>query len=228
MRGQCKAIVGGFSAVILTLGLALCGCVTTHDLNRPLLGDEAQSVRQKFAGGEGIVKLHNGREVYGHVLDVEADTLRFSDEERKSEMVIPFSDIQTITAISQSRPLGFLAGVLVGGTIGAVLGGSGEPSQFISRGTGAAAGGIFGAVIGGLVGAGFDRDEKFVVCSPGAETLVIKVDRVLEQDATSIKIRFGDKDYTLPKSDCQLQDLPDGLYLKGPRTLFRKFGLPVP
>jgi hypothetical protein len=174
------------------------------------------------------VKLHDGREVYGHVLDVEADTLRISDEERKSEMVIPLSDIQEITVINQSRPLGFLTGVLVGGTIGAVLGGSGEPSPFVGRGLGAAVGGIAGAVIGALVGAGFDTDEKFVVRSPGAETLLIKVDRVLEQDATSIKVRFGDKDYTLPKSDCQLQDLPDGLYLKGPRTLFRKFGLPVP
>jgi hypothetical protein len=219
--------------------LMLAGCVHTKEIRYWELESFQEEMVESMTGEEVKVNLRSGETVQGEALTLTADTLWLHLAQSDSTLHLSMGEVKSIeTSPTAAGPiLGVLAGGAVGAGIGALIGDAMDSRQS-SRGFGPSAaevvammGGVVGVVTGVIVGANATSGQRFVLPEGGTpatrpqeaiptEYVRVIVNRILEETETSITIRRGDRNVTLPKSEIRITRTKDGIEIKLPRELW--------
>jgi hypothetical protein len=204
-------------------GAVFLGCAHTHNVDSAFSWPEVQTDLPELEGKEVIVLLENGKQAHGYAQALKGDTLRLTDINLIGQAAIPYVDIHAIAVLNPGGGTAAFVGVVVGGIIGVVIGAQEpytESSPFF--------GGLIGAIAGGAIATlVFPVKDTYIFQHQQADTLLVQVDRVLIEDHQQIKVRIGGQKHVLLKPECELLRTPAGVYVKGPRVMFIKLGVPV-
>jgi len=138
--------------------LCLCGCYTTHTVERastPVWGPEAVD---RYAGKEVEVFLRDGRVCEGEILRLDMQHIVQRDRTRGADTSIAMEEVLRIDGGSNTgwTVLGLVGGALTGGLVGTALGMNDpivpEDPTGITAIPSVANGAMTGALIGGIAG----------------------------------------------------------------------------
>jgi hypothetical protein len=224
-----------FSFAPLWIGVALCGCAHTHNFSTTPTQAEVRTTLRGIEGKDVGVTLRSGVQAYGEVKALDPDTLRLSTGDRPTEMGIPCLDIQKITVFNHGNAVATGAGIALGAItafklaeyvathdvpIGLLSEIPGPLVIPVTLGLGAAVGGTIASLL-------FPASDTYIYQFSRPDTVLLLVDRVLEDGEKSIRVRIRHQSYTLPKAQCEVLMQPDRVYLKASRTAFRKARIPI-
>jgi hypothetical protein len=220
------------SLIILCSGGPICGCAHTQNIDAPFSWRKAQAILPDLVGREVRVVLENGNEAEGYVRALEGGTLWVTADITGVKTAVAYPAIQKITVFNDDNTLATILCGLVGGAVGAKIvhdnnpegaGGWGDlsvPATVLS--------GVVGAVLGsGTVSFFFPVRDTYVFRTSPSETLLVRVDKLIEEGATGINVRIGEREYLLPRLECGVIRFPGAVYVKGPQAMFLKLGVPV-
>ncbi len=190
----------------------LAGCSSTHQLTDGPGREEIAEAAGDLKGKEAEILLEDWERVEGQVIDLRADSLVFRGRQADRLRVVPLGSVREITIRSGLAGFARGAGIgfLVGGSLGVAVGfASGDDKEgFIRFSAGekaAGAGlllGLLGGVIGGATGAAQGAEETYVFREhppAGKEYVVIQVENILEETATSVRILYQGREILLPR-----------------------------
>jgi hypothetical protein len=220
------------SLTILCSGGPFCGCAHTHNIDSAFSWPKAQATMPQLQGREVRVVLGNGNEAEGYVRALEGDTLRVAADMTGVKTAVAYPEIEKITVFNDDNTLATIVGGIVGGAVGAKIFHDNNPEGAGGWGDLSVPATVLGGVVGALAGSVtvsvfFPVRDTYVFRTSPSETLLVRVDKLIEESATGINVRIGGREYLLPKSECTLLRNPGGVYVKGPRAMFTRLGVPV-
>ena len=234
-RTQARPVA--YFLAVLCVGALLCGCAHTQNIDAPFSWPKAQAILPDLVGREVRVVLENGNQAEGYVRTLGGDTLWVAADITGAKTAVAYPEIQKITLFNEDNTLATIVGGIVGGAVGAKIGHDNNPEGaggLVDLSVPATVlSGVVGAIAGTVTVSVFFpvRDTYVFRTSPSAtlpETLLVRVDKLIEEGDTGINVRIGEREYLLPKSECSLLRYPGGVYVKGPRAMFTRLGVPVP
>lgn len=144
----------------------VCSCSHVHHLDA-MSDEETKFFEERATKKSFSVQMHDERVFDGTGLVVETDTIAWNDSESGKPIQVAADQVQQIVFVSKSAGFGngFLIGLIIGASVGGILGYAGgedcgdHPDFFcISRGGGAFLGavliGVPAGIVGGLIGVG--------------------------------------------------------------------------
>jgi hypothetical protein len=222
--------------LIVLIPLIATGCSSSYDVS-----DYAQ-INEKALDQSVTVAASEWGKIRGTDLFVRADSTTFLESATEKRIVIATSSVKSV-AINSTRE-GAVDGLIAGAIIGAPLG-----ALFSAYATGMGGGGFdVGALVGPIVGAaalgagigaliGHTDRYNFGLPVLGADslnlspddTLIVRVDEILDEKAASFIGRIGDHEYRFDKAEATYswKRTADGVAItvKGTRGMFRRVGV---
>jgi hypothetical protein len=224
-----------FLFALLTPGAFFCGCAHTHDLSTAPPSAKVRTMLRGIEGKDVGVALRSGVQAYGEVKALESDTLRLSTGDRLTVVDIPSHDIQKITVFNHGNAAATGAGIVIG-VITAF-----KVVEYVANNDVSidwlheipaplvipVACGL-GALLGGTIASQlFPVSDTYIFLSSRPDTVLLLVDRLLEDGDKSIRVRIRNQSFTLPTKECEVVRRPDAVYVKASRGVFRKARIPI-
>lgn len=220
------------------IGAISCGCANTHNVDSAFSRPEALATMSHLQGREVRVLMENGNEAEGYVWALEGDTLWVASDITGVKTAVVYPEVHTITVFNVDNARATMVGGIVGGAVGVKIYHDNSPEGSVGRWGDLSVPatilgvGVVGAIVGSVTVSLFFpvRDTYIFRTSPSAtvqETLLVRVDQVIEEGPTGIIVRIGEREYLLPRSECTLTRNTGGVYVKGSRAMFIRLGVPV-
>ncbi len=224
-----------FLFALLTPGAFFCGCAHTHDLSTAPPSAEVRTTLRGLEGKDVGLALRNGVQAYGTVEALRGDTLRISTRDSVTEMDIAYPDIQKITVFNHGNAAatgaGIVVGVITAFKIAEYVAKNDVPIDWLYEIPGPLIIPVtfgLGAIVGGTIASQlFPVSDTYIFLPSQPDTVLLLVDRLLEDGEKTIRVRFRDQSYTLPTKECEVVRQPDGVYVRASRGVFRKARIPI-
>lgn len=237
---KARAIVVGAMAMLLS------GCMTTNMYEVTQAHQDPTVLSKMFGGLIGIkvvVTSMNGVSDVGYLSSITTDRVDLLEEGAVEHLFIPLDSVQSIikTGSTSGSIIGFLGGGVLGGFLGGVIGAASaqEPEDDLKgllyevsggRAASTAVGFLIGFGAGGALGAviGMNITDHeiytFNRMGPVRDTLRLSPKEIIQETATTITVRSGEMELTLPKLSVQIIREPERITIIGPRKLLRPGG----
>lgn len=227
--------------------LLLSGCMTTRTYEVTQARQDPYALSKMCSGLIGkkvMITTTNGYSNVGDLFSITPDRVDFLQEGAVRHLFIPLDSILSIvrTGSTSGSIIGLLGGGLAGGAAGAAIASASveEPRNTgeaivlavaqvpaITTGMGFLLGFAVGGALGAVIGTQITAEEIYTFnrMTPIRDTLRLSPKEILQETATSITVRSGQMELTLPKLSVQIIRDPDRITIIGPRKLLRPEGV---